>query len=161
MSIAKPRLGGCKTIMAKVATKTEGEKMKPGSRRWTIDENTELDRPLNAGREAAEMAGPLQASSPHVPSLRRDARPQRGERKPILNRPIISNWPWPTMMMRPCCTRCSAITLAWAHGWSEAIGSSSRPGRLSRHGKSRRPGSLRLQGDRYRRGREGTSDGGG
>ena len=42
--------------MAKVATKTEGEKMKPGSRRWTIDDNTELDRLLNADKEAAEIA---------------------------------------------------------------------------------------------------------
>jgi hypothetical protein len=30
--------------------------MKPGSRRWTTAENTELDRLLNAGKEAAEIA---------------------------------------------------------------------------------------------------------
>jgi hypothetical protein len=30
--------------------------MKPGSRRWTIDENTELDRLLDADKEAAEIA---------------------------------------------------------------------------------------------------------
>jgi hypothetical protein len=30
--------------------------MKPGSRRWTIDENIELDRLLDAGKEAAEIA---------------------------------------------------------------------------------------------------------
>jgi IS30 family transposase len=30
--------------------------MKPGPRRWTIDENTELDRLLDADKEAAEIA---------------------------------------------------------------------------------------------------------
>jgi IS30 family transposase len=30
--------------------------MKPASRRWTSDEETELDRLLDAGKEAAEIA---------------------------------------------------------------------------------------------------------
>jgi IS30 family transposase len=30
--------------------------MKPASRRWTSDEKTELDRLLDAGKEAAEIA---------------------------------------------------------------------------------------------------------
>ena len=34
----------------------QSEEMKPASRRWTSDENTELDRFLDAGKEAAEIA---------------------------------------------------------------------------------------------------------
>jgi hypothetical protein len=34
----------------------KGEEMKPASRRWTSDEKAELDRLLDAGKEAAEIA---------------------------------------------------------------------------------------------------------
>jgi predicted transcriptional regulator len=40
--------------------------MKPASRRWTFDENAELDRLLDAGKEAGEIAMALNRTRPAI-----------------------------------------------------------------------------------------------
>ena len=40
--------------------------MKPASRRWTFDENVELDRLLDAGKEAGEIAVALNRTRPAI-----------------------------------------------------------------------------------------------
>jgi DNA-binding NarL/FixJ family response regulator len=40
--------------------------MKPASRRWTFDENAELDRLLAAGKEAGEIAMALNRTRPAI-----------------------------------------------------------------------------------------------
>jgi IS30 family transposase len=40
--------------------------MKPASRRWTSDEKAELDRLLDAGKEAAEIAAVLNRTRPAI-----------------------------------------------------------------------------------------------
>lgn len=56
--------------------------MKPASRRWTFDENAELDRLLDAGKEAGEIAVTLNRTRPAIYSrlqrlYRKDAREAR------------------------------------------------------------------------------------
>ena len=40
--------------------------MKPASRRWTFDEKAELDRLLDAGKEAAEIAVAINRTRPAI-----------------------------------------------------------------------------------------------
>ena len=40
--------------------------MKPASRRWTFDENAELDQLLDAGKEAGEIAVALNRTRPAI-----------------------------------------------------------------------------------------------
>ena len=40
--------------------------MKPAPRRWTFDENAELDRFLDAGKEAGEIAVALNRTRPAI-----------------------------------------------------------------------------------------------
>ena len=40
--------------------------MKPASRRWTSDEKAELDRLLDAGKEAAEIAVAINRTRPAI-----------------------------------------------------------------------------------------------
>jgi IS30 family transposase len=56
--------------------------MKPASRRWTSDENTELDRLLDAGKEAAEIAVALNRTRQAIYArLQRIYRKDAGETK--------------------------------------------------------------------------------
>jgi hypothetical protein len=44
----------------------KAEEMKPKSRRWSSDEKAELDRLLDAGKEAGEIAGALNRTRPAI-----------------------------------------------------------------------------------------------